>query len=76
MMESNKKTRKKGWVCWKRRKECCQSKVSWCLIDDRLSFKNHDTGLQNQVSMATGILNSVWKMIPAEVKLKVYYALI
>ena len=46
------------------------------LIDDRLSFKDHVRGLQKQVSMASGMLNRVSKLIPAEVKLKAYYALI
>ena len=46
------------------------------LIDDRLSFKNHDSSLKKQVSMATGMLNRVSKMVPVEVKLKAYYALI
>ena len=45
-------------------------KLLGVLIDDRLSFKNHDSGLQKQVSMATGMLNRVSKIVPVEVKLK------
>ena len=41
------------------------------LKDDRLSFKDHVSGLQKQVSMASGMLNSVSKLIPAQIKLKV-----
>ena len=46
------------------------------LIEDGISFKNDVSGLQKQVSMATGMLNRVTKMAPVEVELKVYYALI
>ena len=46
------------------------------LIDDRLSFKNHVRGLQKQVSMASGMLNRISKLLPPEIKLKAYYALI
>ena len=46
------------------------------LIDDKLSFRNHVSVLQKQVSMATGMLNKVSNMVPVEVKLKAYYALI
>ena len=46
------------------------------LIDDRLSFKNHVSGLHDKVSMATGMLNMVSNMVSVEVKLKSYYSLI
>ena len=46
------------------------------LMDDRLCFKNHDSSLQKRVSMATGMLYRVSKMIPVEVKLRAYYALL
>ena len=46
------------------------------MIDDRLSFIDHVRVLQKQVSMDSGILNKVSKLIPVEVKLNAYYALI
>ena len=46
------------------------------LIVDRLFFIDHVRGLEKLVSMVSGMLNRVLKLIPAEVKLKAYYALI
>ena len=46
------------------------------IIDDRLSFKIHVSGLQKQVSMATGMLRTISNMVPDEVKLKAYYVFI
>ena len=46
------------------------------LIDDRLSFKNNFINLQKQLSMATGMLNRISSLVPIEVKLKAYYALV
>ena len=46
------------------------------LIDERLSFKNHVSGLQNQVSMAIGMTNRVSNLLLVEVWSKPYYDLI
>ena len=63
-------------MTWKEVKRTEKVKFLGALIDDILSFKNNVSGLQTQVSMATGMLKIVSNMVHVEVKLKAYYALI
>ena len=46
------------------------------IIDDKLSFSEHVHDLVKKVSSSTGVLRRVSNLVPVDVRLKIYYALI